>query len=237
MRVDGKPELSMAGMNVFLRPRDVEGGMRSLRVSLTGDGTFQIPNVPDGVYQIQMENLPEDFYLKSARLGNDDVLDSGINVVANQSLGFLELLVKPNGGRVRGTVLRRRQGLGRGHSTLVMMLSSPPPLPAKGKTAKISIKGDDLTSPIEITDPKILANFNVWSGRGTSSNEPRDSSSTGLRVRLQDRLRDLSGTKCPSTQSFRMSNPAKSSSTNMTLQPKGVTYISRGGPRTVLAQR
>jgi hypothetical protein len=54
---------------------------------------------------------------------------------------------------------------------LLLATAIPVSVPAKGKTVRITIKGADLKSPIEITDPKILANFNVWSGPGTSSNE------------------------------------------------------------------
>ncbi len=54
---------------------------------------------------------------------------------------------------------------------LLLMIAIPVSLPAKGKTIRITIQGADLKSPIEITDPKILANFNVWDGPGTSSNE------------------------------------------------------------------
>ena len=54
----------------------------------------------------------------------------------------------------------------------LLILSVPLPLLAKGKTVKITIKGADLKRPIEITDPKVLADFNVWTGPGTSSNAP-----------------------------------------------------------------
>ena len=53
--------------------------------------------------------------------------------------------------------------------TLLMVLSIPAPLFGKGPTSKVTIKGADLTAPIEITDPKILANFPVWAGPGTNS--------------------------------------------------------------------
>ena len=43
---------------------------------------------------------------------------------------------------------------------------------AKSATTKIVIDGADLTKPIEITDPRVLTNFNVWTGPGTSSNAP-----------------------------------------------------------------
>jgi hypothetical protein len=53
---------------------------------------------------------------------------------------------------------------------LLLMVGIPASLFAKGRTVRITIKGLDLESPIDITDPKILANFNVWTGPGTSSN-------------------------------------------------------------------
>jgi hypothetical protein len=51
----------------------------------------------------------------------------------------------------------------------LLILSIPTPLLAKGKTVKITIKGADLKIPIEISDPKILTNFQVWTGPGTST--------------------------------------------------------------------
>jgi hypothetical protein len=50
----------------------------------------------------------------------------------------------------------------------LLILRLPTPLLAKGKTTKITIKGADLKTPIEISGPKILANFQVWTGPGTS---------------------------------------------------------------------
>ena len=54
---------------------------------------------------------------------------------------------------------------------LLLMVSVPASLPAKGRTVRITISSAELKSPIEITDPTILTNFNVWTGPGTSSNE------------------------------------------------------------------
>lgn len=41
---------------------------------------------------------------------------------------------------------------------------------AKGTTTRITITGDELQRPIEISDPEILEDFNVWSGPGTFVN-------------------------------------------------------------------
>ena len=56
--------------------------------------------------------------------------------------------------------------------TLLVMLSFPALLFAKGDIVRITIKGADLKTPVEITDPKVLANFGVWTGPGTGSSDP-----------------------------------------------------------------
>jgi hypothetical protein len=50
-----------------------------------------------------------------------------------------------------------------------MILNVPTQLLAKGKTVKITIKGTDLKIPIQISDPKILESFQVWTDPGTST--------------------------------------------------------------------
>ena len=50
---------------------------------------------------------------------------------------------------------------------ILLLLAIPAELFAKAETSKIIIKGIDLSAPIDITDPKTLANFSVWTGTGT----------------------------------------------------------------------
>jgi hypothetical protein len=51
---------------------------------------------------------------------------------------------------------------------ILLLLTIPAELFAKAETSKIIIEGADLSTPIEITNPKTLANFYVWTGTGTS---------------------------------------------------------------------
>jgi hypothetical protein len=53
-------------------------------------------------------------------------------------------------------------------ATVVLLVTGfmPWPLAAKGRTLRIVIEGVNLSGPIEITDPKILNDFNVWTGPG-----------------------------------------------------------------------
>jgi hypothetical protein len=53
----------------------------------------------------------------------------------------------------------------------LVILSATVPAFAKGITTRITITGEGLRSPVDISDPQVLKNFNVWSGRGTFAND------------------------------------------------------------------
>ena len=53
---------------------------------------------------------------------------------------------------------------------LLVILTATALVFAKGATTKIRITGAELQSPVEISDPEVLKNFNVWSGPGTFAN-------------------------------------------------------------------
>lgn len=53
---------------------------------------------------------------------------------------------------------------------LLVIVNATAPVFAKGATTKITITGGGLQRPVEIRDPEVLKNFNVWSGPGTFAN-------------------------------------------------------------------
>jgi hypothetical protein len=61
-------------------------------------------------------------------------------------------------------------------SSVALLLFAVPAFP-KGETVKISIEGGSLKAPITLTDPQVVATFNVWSGPGTFA---RDLSKTKI---------------------------------------------------------
>jgi hypothetical protein len=56
-------------------------------------------------------------------------------------------------------------------AAIMLLVSAPRRLSAKGDTVRIVISGGDLATPVEITERAGAARFEVWSGPGTSSNE------------------------------------------------------------------
>ncbi len=66
-----------------------------------------------------------------------------------------------------------RKSLGQTGAALfvgVALLATSTPAAAKGVLARIEVRGDTLPSPLEITDPAILARFSIWNGPGVSVN-------------------------------------------------------------------
>lgn len=53
---------------------------------------------------------------------------------------------------------------------LVTLIAAAPAF-AKGTTTKVTITGDGLPTPLEISDAAVLKDFNLWSGRGTFAND------------------------------------------------------------------
>jgi hypothetical protein len=90
---------------------------------INSDGSFALPNVAAGRYQLQLTGLPPDTYLISARDGAREVLDTGFTVTGGQSP--LELTVGGPGsvGSVIGTVVN---ALGRPVSSSTVWLVPGP---------------------------------------------------------------------------------------------------------------
>lgn len=90
---------------VYLEPQQEDlrfGGFGDGRIK--EDGTFEIRNLAPGRYSVRLYRLPEGCYLKAARMGDQEVLSSGLTIQPGSS-GVLDLLVSPAGGQVDGVVL------------------------------------------------------------------------------------------------------------------------------------
>jgi hypothetical protein len=120
-RTDSDAKLDFRSLNLWLQPSDnsVSGGGAQVKP----DGTFVIQNLYDGNYRLHVGGFPEEYYVKSARLGGMDVLETGLNISHGQALGQLEVTLTLDGGRVDGTVLREQKPFG---GALVVLVPDPP---------------------------------------------------------------------------------------------------------------
>jgi hypothetical protein len=70
-----------------------------------------------------VNGFPEEYYIRSARLGGVDVLETGLNISHSQAAGQLEITLTLDGGRVDGTVLKEQKPFG---GALVVLVPDPP---------------------------------------------------------------------------------------------------------------
>ncbi len=102
VRVEGRPLETLAELQVMLEPA-ASANMGWLSGRVHNDGSFTVNHVAPSQYQLSVQGTPEGYYVKSARLGDKDVLDSGIDA-ARGVTGTLEVVLS-SGGQVEGVVL------------------------------------------------------------------------------------------------------------------------------------
>jgi carboxypeptidase family protein len=107
VHVEGRPPQRLADLQIWL---EAEGDVYTRWASgpVHKDGSFTINNVVAGQYELRVQGLSEDFYVKSARLGDKDILDSGIDA-SRGAAGSLEISISSLGGQIEGIVLNSEE--------------------------------------------------------------------------------------------------------------------------------
>jgi hypothetical protein len=105
LHVEGQADLGSAEFRVSLQSaenRTMFGGMSLVK----NDGTFSIRNVNPGRYRVSFfgGGGAEELYLKSAHMGDADVLDSDLDIRPGQAATQLELVASSKSARVEGSV-------------------------------------------------------------------------------------------------------------------------------------
>jgi protocatechuate 3,4-dioxygenase beta subunit len=110
LRVEGQLGSSLGSLNVILFPKGTDGTFRGVPTDSTkADGNFLLKNAYDGDYEINVDNLPDNYFVKSARLDGIDVLSAGLTIDPRQAPGSLEIVVSPNGANVDGAISKDQQ--------------------------------------------------------------------------------------------------------------------------------
>ena len=122
-RTDSDAKLDFARLNLWLQPQPSDNSPGAGGAQVKPDGTFVIENLYDGNYKLRVGGFPEEYYIKSAKLGGIDVLETGLNISHSQVVGQLEIILTLEGGRVDGTVLEDQKPFG---DALVVLVPDPP---------------------------------------------------------------------------------------------------------------
>ncbi|MGH9629515.1 MAG: carboxypeptidase regulatory-like domain-containing protein [Bryobacteraceae bacterium] len=114
--------LAVDGIRIQLSP--MEGmGFNAPNAATKEDGSFIVEGVGLDKYRIHAMNLPEGAYLKSIRSGDQEVLDSGIDLSAGGDRQ-VEITLGLGGGQIDGIVQDRQSQLAVG--SMVTLIPDPP---------------------------------------------------------------------------------------------------------------
>jgi hypothetical protein len=90
--------------NVLLQSTSDDDEAGFAYAEVTKDGTFELDSVADGSYAVMVGGLEQGWFMKSAHLGSQDVLQNGVQVEKGATAGTLEILISSDGAQLEGTV-------------------------------------------------------------------------------------------------------------------------------------
>jgi protocatechuate 3,4-dioxygenase beta subunit len=169
LRIEGQLDANVGSLSVDLAPKifyvPFAGGRSD---SAKSDGTFTIKNASDGDYEINVSNLPDNYFLKAARLDGVDVLSTGITIDTKQAPGSLDVLISPNGASLDGEIAKDQQPF---QGATVALVPDPPRRGERRlfRTTTTDQNGHFVLQGLPPGDYKVFAWEKVEAGAITSS--------------------------------------------------------------------
>jgi len=68
------------------------------------DGSFDLLDVPEGNFTFNLNGLEEDWYVKSARMGQDNILDDGLLIERGQARNTIQVVLSNSSAELDGSV-------------------------------------------------------------------------------------------------------------------------------------
>jgi len=96
-------------MMIRLQPSGEEDSSGTFSM-VSKDGTFELSGVADGAYALVAFGLEEGWFVRSAHLGSEDVLQDGAQVEGGAAKGSLDIVVSSDGGQIEGAVTDSDKG-------------------------------------------------------------------------------------------------------------------------------
>ena len=119
VQIEANKSANLSAIRIKLTPSD-SAMFESKEAVVRADGSFVVPHVPADTYTLEIRNFPDGVYLKSAKLGEQDVLKSGLIVPEGAFSGKIEVAGSENGGKIEGSVLTAEQKTATGASVVVL---------------------------------------------------------------------------------------------------------------------
>ncbi len=109
VRAEGAAQPNLKSVRVSLLPSERREVLAPLpNTQVKEDGTFTLSNVRPDSYHLTAFELPDGYYVKSIRMGDEDVLDSGLKLNGG-STGPISIALSPGTGEIAGIVQNAQQ--------------------------------------------------------------------------------------------------------------------------------
>ena len=183
-RVEGDGQFDFTRLGLWLQGIDNTNAAGGGQVK--ADGTFVMENVYDGTYRLHVAGFPEEYYVKSARQGGSEVLESGLTVSHSQTTAPLDIVLSLDGGRVDGSVLQEQNPVG---GAMVVLVPDPP---RRDRQEMYSLKPSDALGRFSMLglppgDFKLFAWENVQGTNYTDSDFIKAFEDRGTHVHITQR--------------------------------------------------
>jgi hypothetical protein len=106
VRVEPPQSFDFSKLGITVSP--VDSFMGGAGAQARSDGSFVLQDVASGNYRLNVSGFPEQYYVKSARLGGADVLENGFTLDSGR-VGALDIVLSSSGGSISGAVLKDHQ--------------------------------------------------------------------------------------------------------------------------------
>jgi hypothetical protein len=160
----------------------------------------------DGPYDVLPGGLPENFYVKSARLGEQDVLDTGFEFTPGVT-GVLTLVLSPNSAQIEGSVTNAKDEPAIG-AKITLIPDGSPRSPTRYKTANTDQSGHFIIKGVAPGEYKMYAWEDVEEGAYEDPDFMKPHESDGQAVSIKERAHETAQLKMISSDNAVSAKPA-----------------------------
>lgn len=189
VRLDAQDPVNAGSLQLRLALRDPVGimGPTTISTSVKSDGTFTFNGVLADQYTLAISGLPEGYYVKQVRAGDQDALVLGIDTRSGAALP-LDILLSPNAGTAGGVVWDDQQQTV-AEATVVLVPAEPArrEQPLFYKTATSAADGRFSLANIEPGQYKLFAWKKVEAGAYMDPDFLRSVENSGETVTIKEK--------------------------------------------------
>ena len=174
------PELDRIHITLFGTDEDRTFGAGG---QVKKDGTFELKSVSDGDYAIMVDGLERNWYVKSVRLGADELIDKGLQLEAGSTGGRLDIVVSSASAQLEGSV-SGHDGAIIGAHVRVAPEPETPYNQFRSRSVKTDQSGHFAATGLAPGTYRLLARYRASSGSDVLRSDPTNH--YAVRARAQD---------------------------------------------------